>query len=97
MTARIRLRTSGAIRSVDPLLEWQVVFGTDSRSIFLKGKRLVDVAGLEPAAPCLQSRLGKTLNALVGAAYTENQRNSRSVIVPKLYRSIRIRGLTTQI
>ena len=87
MTARIRLRMSGAIRSVDPLLEWQVVFGTDSRAIFLKGKRLVDVTGLEPAALCLQSRLGKTLNAFAGVAYTENQRNSRSPNVPKLYRS----------
>src|SRR5215469_3976772 len=86
MTARIRLRTSGAIRSVDPLLEWQVVFGTDSRSIFLKGKRLVDVAGLEPAAPCLQSRLGKILTAFAGVAYTENQRRSRFSNVPKLYR-----------
>src|SRR5215831_7997658 len=29
-------------------------------------------------------------------AYNENHRNSRSLIVPKLYRSIRIRGLTTR-
>ena len=73
-----------------------MVFGTDSRAIFLKGKRLVDVAGLEPAAPCLQSRLGKTLNALAGVAYAENQRNSRSSIVPKLYREFRRPELPTQ-
>src|SRR5215469_12861105 len=64
--------------------------------ISLKRICLVDVAGLEPAAPCLQSRLGKTLSCFVGAAYNENHRNSRSSNVPKLYRSIRIRGLTTR-
>src|SRR5215469_3698595 len=54
--------------------------------IEIVGRWLVDVAGLEPAAPCLQSRLGKTLNAFAGVAYTETHRNSRSLIVPKLYR-----------
>jgi hypothetical protein len=49
-------------------------------------KRLVDVAGLEPAAPCLQSRLGKTLKCFDGVAYTDFQQNSRSPNVPKLYR-----------
>jgi hypothetical protein len=38
---------------------------------------------------CLQSRFGKTLNALFGVAYTENRLNSRSSIVPKLYRESR--------
>ena len=47
----------------------------------------MDVTGIEPVTPCLQSRLGKTLNALSGVAYTETQRNSRSSIVPKLYRN----------
>jgi len=42
--------------------------------------------GLERLTPCLQSRLGKTLNALAGVAYTENSQNPRSLIVPKLYR-----------
>src|SRR5713226_6572835 len=36
---------------------------------------MVDVTGLEPATPCLQTRQGKTLTALSGVAYTENQRN----------------------
>ena len=48
---------------------------------------LVNVTGIEPVPPCLQSRLGKSLNALSGVAYTENQQNSRSSIVPKLSRS----------
>ena len=39
--------------------------------------------------PCLQSMEGKTLNAFAGAAYTENQRNFRSSIVPKLSRDFR--------
>ena len=45
------------------------------------------MAGLEPATPCLQSMEGKTLNAFAGVANTENQRNSRSSIVPKLSRN----------
>jgi hypothetical protein len=49
-------------------------------------KDFVDVRGLERLTPCLQSRLGKTLNAFAGVAYTENWQNSRSLIVPKLYR-----------
>jgi hypothetical protein len=32
------------------------------------------VAGIEPATPCLQRTEGKTLTALSGVAYTENQR-----------------------
>ena len=47
---------------------------------------MVDVRGFEPLTPCLQSRLGKTLNAFAGVAYTENQRRSRFSNVPKLYR-----------
>ena len=47
---------------------------------------MVDVRGFEPLTPCLQSRLGKTLNAFAGAAYNETHRNSRSSNVPKLYR-----------
>jgi len=38
---------------------------------------MVDVRGFEPLTPCLQSRLGKTLNAFAGVAYTETQQNSR--------------------
>src|SRR5215469_5914009 len=49
----------------------------------------MDVAGLEPATPCLQSRLGKTLNAFAGVAYTETRQNSRSSNVPKLSREFR--------
>ena len=42
-------------------------------------KSLVDVTGIEPVTPCLQSRRGKTLKALPGVAYTENWRNFRSL------------------
>src|SRR6266567_1647544 len=52
------------------------------------GIKLVDVTGIEPVTPCLQSRAGKTLTVLSGVAYTENRRNSRSSIVPKLYRTV---------
>ena len=31
---------------------------------------MVDVTGIEPVAPCLQSRPGQTLNSFVGVAYT---------------------------
>ena len=54
------------------------------------GRWVVDVRGFEPLTPCLQSRLGKTLNAFAGVAYTENHQNSRSLIVPKLYRDHKI-------
>jgi hypothetical protein len=54
--------------------------------------RLVDVTGIEPVTPCLQSRADKTLTALSGVAYTNRQRNSRSSIVPKLSRT-RAEGL----
>ncbi len=57
---------------------------------------LVDVTGLEPATPCLQSRKRKTLNAFAGVAYTENHRNSRSLTVPKLYREFRDQKLLTR-
>jgi len=50
-------------------------------------ENMVDVTGIEPATPCLQSRLGKILNALSGVAYTENRLISRSSNVPKLSRS----------
>jgi hypothetical protein len=53
-------------------------------------KKLVDVTGIEPATPCLQSRPGKTLTALSGVAYTDNQQDSRSPNVPKLYRIGRV-------
>jgi hypothetical protein len=46
-------------------------------------ENLVDV-GLEPLTPCLQSRLGKTLSCFVGVAYTENQRNFRSLRCPEV-------------
>jgi hypothetical protein len=45
-----------SISQRNPLLQQQVIFERNSRAILLKGKRLVDVAGIEPAAPCLQSR-----------------------------------------
>jgi hypothetical protein len=48
-------------------------------------KELVDVAGLEPATPCLQRTEGKTLTALSGVAYTENQRNFCSLKYPEVF------------
>jgi hypothetical protein len=36
-------------------------------------KNMVDVAGLEPAALCLQSRCGKTLKCFDGVPYTDFQ------------------------
>jgi hypothetical protein len=46
----------------------------------------VDVRGLEPLTPCLQSRADKTLNALPGVAYTETDKIFALSKVPKLYR-----------
>ena len=55
-------------------------------------EKLVDVTGLEPVTPCLQSGVAKTLTALSGVAYTENQRNSRSFkcteVVPNYLRHL---------
>jgi hypothetical protein len=45
----------------------------------VESKEMVDVTGFEPATPCLQRAEGKTLTALSGVAYTENQRNFRSL------------------
>jgi hypothetical protein len=47
-------------------------------------KKLVDVTGIEPVTPCLQSRRGKKLKALSGVAYTETWRNSRSLKCPEV-------------
>ena len=49
-------------------------------------KKLVDVTGIEPVTPCLQSRAGKTLNALSGVAYTETDKIFALSNVPKLSR-----------
>jgi len=58
----------------------------DTQRYFIETNMLVDVAGIEPATPCLQSREEKTLKCFDGVAYTDNQQNSRSPNVPKLYR-----------
>jgi len=50
---------------------------------------VVDVAAIEPATTCLQSGLGKTLEAIkcfAGVAYTNHERNLRSLITPRLHR-----------
>jgi Phage integrase family len=60
----------------------------DERSQPQVAEKMVDVAGIEPATPCLQSKGRKTLSCFVGVAYTGSQRNSRSPNVPKLYRVI---------
>jgi hypothetical protein len=51
---------------------------------------VVDVAGLEPAAPCLQSRPGKTLTALSGVAYMVNQRHFRSLKCPEVVPRVKL-------
>jgi hypothetical protein len=48
---------------------------------------LVGVTGIEPAAPCLQTKWAKTLTALSGVAYTDCQRVFRSSVVPNLSRN----------
>ena len=49
----------------------------------------MDVTGIEPVTPCLQSRPGKILTALSGVAYTENQQNSRSLKCTEVVPSFR--------
>ena len=49
---------------------------------------MVDVTGIEPVTPCLQSRRGKTLKALSGVAYTETGEIVALLNVPKLHRTI---------
>jgi len=44
------------------------------------------VAGLEPATPCLQSRLGKTLNASLVSLTRKTDEIPALSNVPKLYR-----------
>ena len=44
------------LRTRDPLLQQKEVRRKNSDAILLTAKRLVDVAGIEPATPCLQSR-----------------------------------------
>jgi hypothetical protein len=53
-------------------------------AVYAEYEALVDVTGLEPATPCLQRTEGKTLTALCGVAYTENQRNFRSLKYPEV-------------
>jgi hypothetical protein len=50
------------------------------------GNELVDVTGIEPVTPCLQKKLGKSLNALSGVAYTKIDKISALLSVPKLSR-----------
>jgi len=53
------------------------------------GIKLVDVTGIEPVTPCLQSRPGKILAALSGVAYTETDKILALSNVPKLYRDLK--------
>ena len=54
----------------------------------MQAEYLVDVTGIEPVTPCLQSEQEKTLNSFVGVAYTSYQQDSRSRNIPKLYRRV---------
>ena len=49
---------------------------------------MVDVTGIEPVTPCLQSEQGKTPNALLGVAYTKTDEVPAPLIIPKLYREL---------
>ena len=55
-------------------------------SLLQSEKKLVDVTGIEPVTPCLQTRRGKTLTALSGVAYAEISEISALLSVPKLSR-----------
>jgi len=54
------------------------------KSLRMPDSRLVDVAGIEPATPCLQKRAGKTLKRFAGVAYTNHERNLGYLIIPGL-------------
>jgi hypothetical protein len=45
---------------------------------FAISEKLVDVRGLEPLTPCLQTRWGKTLTALSGVAYGQSAKFPQS-------------------
>ena len=51
------------------------------------GIKLVDVTGIEPVTPCLQSSPAKTLNALSGVAYAETDKTLALSSVPRLSRT----------
>jgi hypothetical protein len=53
---------------------------------------LVDVTGIEPVTPCLQTRRGKTVTALSGVAYAEISEISALLIVPKLSRTSQLQA-----
>ena len=57
----------------------------------------MDVTGIEPATPCLQTRWGKTLTALFGVAYTEISEISALPNVPKLSRTRPLQSYTLQL
>ncbi len=56
-------------RTDDPLLESKGVFRVNFNAMSLLCKWLVDVAGIEPAAPCLQSKRKFNLSRRFGCAY----------------------------
>jgi len=60
-------------------------------------EKMVDVTGIEPATPCLQTRWGKTLTALFGVAYTEISEISALPNVPKLSRTRQLQSYTLQL
>ena len=77
--------------AADELLAAPMCTGTGAEmnplSLLQSVRKLVDVTGIEPATPCLQSKQGKALTALFGVAYTEIYRISALTNVPKLSRS----------
>jgi hypothetical protein len=57
------------IWTVAPLLKQKVLSPASFDSMSLKRRWLVDVAGFEPAAPCLQSKHKFNLSHCFGCAY----------------------------
>jgi len=61
--------------------------GAETANSIKTKENMVDVTGIEPATPCLQSRPGKILTALSGVAYTETDKILALSNVPKLSRT----------
>src|SRR2546422_7330432 len=68
----------------DAILSERISRAPQIRAALFKRRNMVDVTGIEPVTPCLQSRREKTLKALSGVAYTENRRDFRSLKCPEI-------------
>jgi len=76
----------------DAILSERISRAPQIRAALFKRRNMVDVTGIEPVTPCLQSRREKTLKALSGdVAYTETDKIFALSNVPKLYRISQIK------